>query len=74
MKKMIYCDRSDKSVHNGMNYGRGRLEWLLVRRLWKSNCKINGKGSTIPGVTSKSKEWGQREDRNANSPKGHEIS
>ena len=44
-EKMIYCDRSKKSVNNGMNYGREMSEWLLVKRLWKSSWKINGKGS-----------------------------
>lgn len=33
MRKMIYYNKSEKLVDNGMNCGRGRLEWLLVRRL-----------------------------------------
>ena len=56
-----------------MNCGKGRLESLLVKRPWRNIYKINGKGSAVPGVTSKSKEWVQRKDRTADNPKEHEI-
>lgn len=32
-KMMIYCGGSEKSVDNGMSCGRGKSEWLLMRRL-----------------------------------------
>lgn len=50
MNKMIYFDISKRSVNNGMNCGRGTLEW--------PHMKTNGKVSIVPSVTSKSKEWG----------------